>query len=332
MISNTLINSVLAVVLTVLVCFIISTLLPGIERKYIQARIQQRIGPIVIAPGIMAPIKFMFKENVKVESPVPGLYKVLPILCFIVVLCILVALTPQAYQIPALASLVAIVGFLKVEEICYVLMGALSKSVMSLRMPFPDLVKGGAHLNAQRSFIEDISAKRSLRMITYGSFPLYLSLFAPVTAARSIFLQDIVAFQQANGPFLFTVSGGIAAIVFFIGYMIILNEYPFSIIKAKSDVIEGPYMEYAAKYRAVVYLTRGFFMFVLGCIFSVLFIGIPPTLFSWGILVNIAVALIFVFMMGIFSAFSPVFTNRQLLPTILGATLLGILSIALGLL
>ena len=332
MFSNTLINSVLAVVLTVIVCFIISTLLPGIERKYIHARIQQRIGPLVIAPGIMAPLKFMFKENVKVESPVPGLYKILPILCFIVVLCILVALTPQAYAIPALASLVAIVGFLKVEEICYVLMGALSKSVMSLRMPFPDLAKGGAHLNAQRSFIEDISAKRSLRMITYGSFPLYLALFAPVTAARSIFLQDIVLYQQAHGPFLFTVAGGIAAIVFFIGYMIILNEYPFSIIKAKSDVIEGPYMEYASKYRAIVYLTRGFFMFVLGCVFSVLFIGIPPNIFSVGILVNIAVALIFVFMMGIFSAFSPVFTNRQLLPTILGATLLGILAVVIGLL
>ena len=332
MFSNTLINSILAVVLTVLVCFIISTLLPGIERKYIHARIQQRIGPLVIAPGIMAPIKFMFKENVKVEAPVPGLYKILPILCFIVVLCILVALTPQAYAIPALASLVAIVGFLKVEEICYVLMGALSKSVMSLRMPFPDLAKGGAHLNAQRSFIEDISAKRSLRMITYGSFPLYLALFAPVTAARSIFLQDIVLYQQAHGPFLFTVAGGIAAIVFFFGYMIILNEYPFSIIKAKSDVIEGPYMEYASKYRSIVYLTRGFFMFVLGCVFSVLFIGIPPNIFSLGILVNIAVALIFVFMMGIFSAFSPVFTNRQLLPTILGATLLGILAVILGLL
>ena len=127
-------------------------------------------------------------------------------------------------------------------------------------------------------------------------------------------------------------AGGIAAIVFFIGYMIILNEYPFSIIKAKSDVIEGPYMEYAAKYRSIVYLTRGFFMFVLGCVFSVLFIGIPPSIYSWGILVNVVVALIFVFMMGILSAFSPVFTNRQLLPTILGATLLGVLSIVLGLL
>jgi energy-converting hydrogenase B subunit O len=332
MFSNTLLNSVVAVILTVLVCFVISTFLPGIERKYVHARIQQRIGPAVIAPGIMAPIKFMFKENVEISSPVPKLYKILPILCFIVVLCVLIALTPHAYKIPALASLVAIVGFLKVEEICYVLMGALSKSVMSVRMPFPDRVKGAAHLKAPLSFIEDISARRSLRMITYGSFPLYLALFAPVTAARSIFLQDIVAFQQANGPFLFTVSGAIAAIVFFIGYMIILNEYPFSIIKAKSDVIEGPYMEYAAKYRAVVFITRGFFMFVLGAVFSVLFLGIPPNIFSWGILVNIIVALIFVFMMGIFSAFSPVFTNRQLLPTILGATLLGILSIVVGLL
>ncbi|MDO5860743.1 respiratory chain complex I subunit 1 family protein [Methanobrevibacter sp.] len=332
MFGNTLINSVIIVILTVLVCFVISTLLPGIERKYIHARIQQRIGPLVISPGIMAPIKFMFKENIEVASPVPGLYKILPIVCFIVVLCLLIAITPQAYAIPALASLVAIVGLLKLEEICYVLMGALSKSVMSLRMPFPDLAKGGAHLNAQRSFIEDISSKRSLRMITYGSFPLYLALFAPVTAARSIFLKDIVAFQQVNGPFLFTISGAFAAIVFFIGYMIVLNEYPFSIIKAKSDVIEGPYMEYAAKYRAIVYLTRGFLMFVLGAVFSVLFIGVPPTIMSWGILLNIAVALIFVFLMGILSAFSPVFTNRQLLPTILGATLLGVLAIVLGLL
>ena len=326
------IYSIIAVIITVLVCFVISTLLPGIERKYIHARIQQRIGPPVTSPGIMAPIKFAFKENVEISSPVPSLYKVLPIMCFIVVLCILIALTPQAYQIPALSSLVAIVGFLKVEEICYVLMGSLSKSVMSVRMPFPDLVKGAQHPNTTRSFIEDISARRSLRMITYGSFPLYLALFAPITASRSIFLSDIVLYQQIHGPFLFTISGGIAAIVFFIGYMIVLNEYPFSLIKAKSDVIEGPYMEYASKYRAVVYLTRGFFMFVLGAIFSVLFIGIPPNIFSIGILINIAVALIFVFMMGIFSAFSPVFTNRQLLPTILGSTLLGILAILLGLL
>ena len=332
MFSNVMIYSIITVILTVLVCFIISTLLPGIERKYVHARIQQRIGPLVIAPGIMAPLKFMFKENIKVESPVPGLYKALPIICLIVVTCLLIALTPQAFAIPALSSLVAIVGLLKVEEICYVLMGALSKSIMSVRMPFPDQIKGAVHNSTTRSFVEDISSRRSLRMITYGSFPLYLALFAPITQSRSIFLQDIVAYQQANGPFLFTVSGAIAAIVFFMGYMIILNEYPFSIIKAKSDVIEGPYMEYASKYRAIVYLTRGFFMFVLGALFSTLFLGIPPTMALGNIIINIFVVLVFVVMMGILSAFSPVFTNRQLLPTILGTTLLGILSIVLGLL
>ena len=153
MFSNLLTNPIIAVILTVLVCFVISTLLPGIERKYVHARIQQRIGPLVISPGIMAPLKFMFKENVEVSSPVPKLYKMLPIVCFIVVLCVFIALTPQAYQIPTLASLVTIVGFLKVEEICYVLMGALSKSIMSVRMPFPDRIKGAVHNDAPVSFI-----------------------------------------------------------------------------------------------------------------------------------------------------------------------------------
>ena len=238
---DTIIFGILALIVTVIVCFIVSTFLPGIERKYVHARIQQRIGPPVTSPGIMAPIKFAFKDNIKPSSPVPGLFKALPVVCFIVVLVILIALTPQAFYIPALSSLIAIIGLLKVEEICYVLMGALSKSVMSVRMPFPDLVKGGVNLDVTRSFIEDISAKRSLRMITYGSFPLYLALFGPVAQSGSIFLEKIVEYQHIHGPYLFTVSGMIAAVVFFLGYMIVLNEYPFSFIKAKSDVIEGPY-------------------------------------------------------------------------------------------
>ncbi|MDO5848081.1 MAG: NADH-quinone oxidoreductase subunit H [Methanobrevibacter sp.] len=329
---ETILFAIIAVIITVLVCFVVSTFLPGVERKYVHARIQQRIGPPVTSPGIMAPIKFAFKENVKISSPVPGLYKALPIVCFIVILVILIAITPQAFYIPALSSLIAIIGLLKVEEICYVLMGALSKSVMSVRMPFPDVVKGAVNPDVTRSFIEDLSAKRSLRMITYGSFPLYLALFGPVAQSGTIFISGIVAYQQAHGPYLFTISGMIAAVVFFIGYMVVLNEYPFSFIKAKSDVIEGPYMEYAAKYRGIVYISRGFLMFVLAALFSVLFIGIPTTILSWSIILNIIVALIFVLAMGIFSAFSPVFTNRQLLPVSIATSLLGVLAIALGVL
>jgi energy-converting hydrogenase B subunit O len=148
--------------------------------------------------------------------------------------------------------------------------------------------------------------------------------------AGSIFLSDIVAYQQTQGPVLFTLAGVLGAIVFFIGYMILLNEYPFAILKTKADVIEGPYMEYASKYRSYIYITRGFLMFTLGALFSVLFLGLPPNILSWSILVNIAVALIFPIFMAIFSAFAPIFTFKQFYPVAAGVSLLGVLAIVVA--
>ncbi|MDR2873408.1 MAG: NADH-quinone oxidoreductase subunit H [Methanobrevibacter sp.] len=324
--------SILAVIATIIVAFIVGTIIPGFERKYVHARIQQRIGPTFTSLGLMAPIKFFFKENIEPNSTVPKLYKSLPIICFIVVFLILLFLIPQNYVFGVFASVIAIIGFLKVEEICYVLMGALSKSIMSLSMPFPDLVKGGLHLDSQRSFIEDISSKRAFRLIAFGSFPLYLSLFVPVSVVGSVYLKDIVAYQAIHGPILFSAAGILGFIVFFIGYMIIMNEYPFAILKTKADVIEGPYMEYASKYRAVIFLTRGFLIFTMSMIFSVLFMGLPPNIISYTILINIAIAFIFPLIMGILSAFSPIFTNKQFYPTVIGTSLLGVLAIALSLL
>jgi energy-converting hydrogenase B subunit O len=324
--------SILAVIATLIIAFFVGSFLPGIERKYIHARIQQRIGPPVTSPGIMAPIKFFFKENIAPNSPVPGLYKSLPIVCFIVIFLVLLLLIPQTYVLGGLSSVIAIIGLLKVEEVCYVLMGSLSKSVMSLSMPFPDLIKGGIHLNSERSFIEDISSSRAFRLIAFGSFPLYLSLFLPIAITKSIYLSDIVKYQQIHGSVLFSVAGVVGAIVFFIGYMILLNEYPFAILKTKADVIEGPYMEYASKYRSFIYLSRGLLMFTLGVVFSVFFLGLPPNIFSWNILINIIVAIIFPVLMGIMSAFSPVFTYKQLYPVVTGTTILGVLAIVLELL
>jgi energy-converting hydrogenase B subunit O len=331
-ISNEILYSILAVIATLVIAFVVGTIIPGFERKYVHARIQQRIGPTVTSLGLMAPIKFFFKENIKPNSTVPGLYKSLPIICFIAIFLILLFLIPQTYAIGALASVIAIIGFLKVEEISYVLMGALSKSIMSLPMPFPDLVKGGIHLDGPRSFIEDISSKRAFRLIAFGSFPLYLSLFVPVSIVGSVYFKDIVNYQLIHGPILFSTAGVLGFIVFFIGYMILMNEYPFAILKTKADVIEGPYMEYASKYRSVIYLTRGFLIFTISMIFSVLFIGLPPDIFSWKILINIAIAFIFPLIMGIVSAFSPIFTNKQFYPVILATSLLGVLAIILGLL
>ena len=332
MVNITILYSIIIAILTLLVCFIIGMFLPGVEKKYVHARIQQRIGPPVTSVGIMAPIKFAFKENLDPRSPAPGLYKALSFISFLCILLVLLFITPQIYSVELLSSIIAIVGLLKVEEIADVFMGALSKSVMSLSMKFPDLVKGASHTDTIRSHIEDISSKRSLRMISYGSFPLYLALFVPVVCSGSLYIGDIIKYQQVHGPFIFTTQGILAAFVFFIGYVILLNESPFNIIEAESDVIQGPYMEYMAKYRSVIYLTKGLLMFTLSALFTIFFLGISLNIFSWNILVFIIVSLLFTLFMGIFSAFTPVFTNRQFLPVVLLTTLIGVLAIVIGIL
>ncbi|MDI6818895.1 MAG: respiratory chain complex I subunit 1 family protein [Methanothermobacter thermautotrophicus] len=319
--------AVVTVLGTVILGLLVSLWLPGIERKFVHARIQQRIGPPVSSPGLMAALKFFYKKTVKPCSPLPRLYNSLPIVGFISALLILLFLIPPMYTLGALASLVAIVGFLKIEEVIYVFMGSLSRSVMSMGMPFPDLARGAKHPDLQRYFLEDLSSMRAFRLIAFGSFPIYLALFVPAVMSGSIFLKDIVAYQAVHGPVLFTLAGVVGAVVFFIGYMILLNEYPFAILKTKADVIEGPYMEYAARYRAFVYITRGFLMFTLGCLFSVLFLGVPPNILSWGILVNIAVAMVFPVLMAIFSAFAPVFTFKQFYPVTAAASVLGVLAL-----
>jgi len=319
--------SLIGVLGTIVVAFIVSLLLPGIERKFIHARIQQRVGPPITSPGIMAPIKFFFKQTISPNSPMPGLYNALPLISLIVILVLLVILIPEMYFLGGLASVIAIVGFLKVEEIMYMFMGSLSKSILSVRMPFPDMAKGAKHPETPRTFLEELSTLRAFRLIAFGSFPVYIALFVSVALTRSIYLSDIVAYQQLNGPVLFTVAGALGAVVFFIGYMILLNEYPFAILKTKADVIEGPYLEYAAKYRAYVYLTRGFLMFVLASLFATLFLGIAPNILNPNFIITIIVALLFPIFMAVMSAFSPIFTYKQFYPTVAAVSILGVLAI-----
>jgi energy-converting hydrogenase B subunit O len=118
-----LIYSLIAVIGTLVVSFIVSLFLPGIERKFIHARIQQRVGPPITSPGIMAPIKFFFKQTITPESPMPRLYNALPLISLIIIVILLLFLIPQMYFLGALASIIAIIGLLKVEEIMYIVHG-----------------------------------------------------------------------------------------------------------------------------------------------------------------------------------------------------------------
>ncbi|MGD2249864.1 MAG: NADH-quinone oxidoreductase subunit H [Candidatus Methanofastidiosia archaeon] len=333
------INLVISTVVLAVVAVIFGPIFIGIERK-IQARIQQRIGPPILTPGNWSILKFWFKKPFAPNSPMPRLYHALPPLTVLIILFVVWLTTPEWWGILSLGTVVAIVGIMKFEEFVYVIMGSLSRSVLSVSMPYDDLAKGAVIKGKTRRFIEGQSAVRFIKHITIASFPIYVGIFIPVVLAESIFIEDIVGFQGtflSLKPILFTIPGFIGAVVYFVGYVSQLNDYPFSIAKAKGDIIEGGPLEYGAHARGNYYIQRGVWMFVLSSLFVTLFMGIPPVVnfTSWmgvsQLIVHVVLAFVLPVLTAILSAFGPILTFKQLYPVSFGFTAIGIFGIIIAL-
>lgn len=318
--------SIINVIVTFIIGGFVALWLPGIEKKA-EARVQQRIGPQLSSPGIYTTLKFFFKHALKPTAVMPRLYNALPIITLVVVAALfLILIPPVMVAWGPFASIVAVVGLLKVEEVMYLFMSSFSQSLMSKSMPFPDQAKGGKHRDAKQSFLEAISANRSLRLVSFGSLPFYLALFIPVIMAGSIDLFAIVKYQVANGPILFTLPGIIGTIVFFVGFLIILNANPFAYLEGHSDVIQGPIMEYMSKSRAVYTMAHASLIFVGSCIYSTLFLGMPPAM-SISFIVPIVCSIIITMAIAVTSAFAPLFTNREFYPTVIATSMIAVIGI-----
>jgi energy-converting hydrogenase B subunit O len=305
--------------------FAISTYIPGIQRK-IEARIQQRIGPSILAPGFWAFFKFLFKETKMPDANLPRLYNLLPLLSIAVLWALLAITSLTSFHI--LSNEIGIVGLLKLEEMMYVILGSLSCSIMGWRMPFIDECKGTSYIKTLKLSLEQLGAVRSFKMITIGSFPFYLATFLPFVQKKSIFLKDIV-----GEPFLFSLAGIFGAVCYFIGYVIMIKEYPFSITHTKADVIEGATMELMAKYRALYLASKELLLIALGSLFATLYLGIAPDIENpITIVENFAVALIFPILATFVRAFSPVLLFKQIYPISYVATLIGVIGFIFALL
>lgn len=332
------INFIVSTVVLAIVALFFGPVFLGIERK-IQARIQQRIGPPILTPGTWSILKFWYKKPIAPNSPMPRLYHALPPVTVLVILFILWLTNPEWWGILSLATLVAIVGIMKFEEMMYVVMGALSRSILSVSMPYGDVVKGAVTKGKIRRFFEGQSAVRFIKHITIASFPIYVAIFIPAVMVRSIYVEDIVNFQGGYlnlHPILFTIPGFIGAVVYFVGYVAQLNDYPFTIAKAKGDLIEGGPLEYGAHARGNYYVLRGVWMFVLSSLFVTFFIGLPPvvefTLVGLSLLAfHVLLTFILPVLVSVLSAFGPILTFKQLYPVAFGFTAIGVFGVILAL-
>jgi energy-converting hydrogenase B subunit O len=319
------IEEILSVLGIPLIAFAVSTWIPGIQRK-IQARIQQRVGPSILTPGLWALFKFLAKTNKEPYCIMPKLYKILPLISFVVIWTILALTTLTEFHV--LSNEIGIVGLLKIEEMIYIIMGSLACSVMGYRMPYIDECKGSDFINTLKISLEQLGAVRAFKMITIGSFPFYMATIIPFIPHKTIYLNSIV-----GSNILFTIGGLFGAIAYLIGYVIMTNDYPFAIMHTKADVIEGPTLEYSGTYRALYLSVKELLMITLGSLFATLYLGIAPDIANpITIIENFAIALIFPILGSIISAFTPVLTFRQVYPISLYASIIAFVGIIFTLL
>lgn len=124
--------------------------------------------------------------------------------------------------------------------------------------------------SASRNPLAAVGASREMSLYFAYELPFLLALLVPIVKilrmpgvelSQAIRLGDIVAFQQANGPFLYSVSGVIAALIMLLVIQAKLGYVPFDIAEAEQEIMSGVFAEYSGAPLAVFRLTRAM-MFV----------------------------------------------------------------------
>jgi NADH-quinone oxidoreductase subunit H len=125
------------------------------------------------------------------------------------------------------------------------------------------------------------------QLISY-EIPMVLTILVPILLAGTMSLQGIVE-AQSRIPFVgaFIVVfpvGTIAAVLFFIAGLAEVNRSPFDLPEAESEIIAGFHTEYSGMAWAMFYLAEYGNTFLVGAMFSLLFLGgwqgpvLPPWL------------------------------------------------------
>ena len=131
--------------------------------------------------------------------------------------------------------------------------------------------------SASRNPIAAVGASREMTLYFAYELPFLLALLVPVIrvintpgmlVADGIRLGRLVAYQQANAPFLYSISGVIAAIIILICIQAKLGFVPFDMAEAEQEIMSGVLVEYSGATLAAFRITKAM-MFVLMPLFLI---------------------------------------------------------------
>ena len=131
-----------------------------------------------------------------------------------------------------------------------------------------------------------LGAAREMKLLFAYELPLVIVMLTSVYKAGSFSLERIIAYQDAGGVMLGSVSGVIAFVVAIFCAQAKCTMLPFDIPEAETELAGGSHIEYSGAPLAVVKLNMGIMFFVVPVFIITMFWG-GVSLHGWRILTTI---------------------------------------------
>jgi NADH-quinone oxidoreductase subunit H len=227
-----------------------------LERK-LEARIQNRVGPMVAGPhGILQPladfIKLLTKEDIEPRGTKKFVFKFAPLLAFTMMVfafCFLPVDGSSAISTGGFTGdLLVILTFATIANFILFLAGWASNN------PYGT-----------------IGSARVLTQFLGYDIPLYILALCPAFLAGSLGIFDIVNKQASSLPFLLIVPW--AFVLFVIVMQAELEKDPFDVPHSESEVVGGLETEYTGAKLAFIHLTRDVQVVFGAALITTLFLG-----------------------------------------------------------
>ena len=220
--------------------------------RFVSARVQWRKGPPVYQP-FADMLKLLLKQTVVPAGASRATFLLAPILGF-AAMCVTAVLLFYVNFFPRgsfVGDLIVLVYLFTLPPIAAII---------------------GA--SASRNPLSAVGASREMTLYLGYELPFLLALAVPVIrTGGAIRIGDLVLAQQAGGPFLYSVSGVIAAVVVLICIQAKLGYPPFDIAEAEQEIMSGVLIEYSGVPLAMFRLTKAMMFFLMPCFLVTVFWG-----------------------------------------------------------
>ncbi len=220
--------------------------------RFVSARVQWRKGPPFYQPFADL-LKLLLKQTIVPKGASKTIFLCAPILgmasmCITSVLLFYVNFNPQGSFVGDLIVLVYLFA-----------------------LPPLAIIIGAS---ASRNPLSAVGASREMTLYFGYELPFLLAILVPVIkSGGAIRLGDLVTAQQAGGPFLYSVSGVIGALIVLASIQAKLGYVPFDMAEAEQEIMSGVFIEYSGVGLAMFKLMKAMMLFLLPLFLITMFWG-----------------------------------------------------------